>query len=312
MSKAEFIQQMSELDPKQRAKFMEDSDVPEPVKRAARQDAKEAVGRSRAMDANVPPVVGDKGQAEIQKIESPEAQDRKRGPEGLTLIDSDEEDIPFHNVHGALAKYSLDKHHGETGAERRRRLADQSAGPSTSEVSSADEGPTATTAAPDASEDETPAERRRRLAALKGSSSPPPRAENMSSRRPITPTHAPKSHMDVGETAAERKRRLGALGQHDDDSPESDSEEEGGDPLETGRGTQHSPQAKRELGSAEEPSAQAPMPRPPGIRFAEQPRIPTKDERAAADAKEKEDAAPSSSAGRIGFGKLKWGKDAKK
>lgn len=102
--------------------------------------------------------------------------------------------------------------------------------------------------------------------------------------------------MDEGETAAERKRRLGALGMGnaDDSSPDSDSDaEEGGDPLETGRGSHAAQQAAAR--------------RTPGIRFAEQPRIPTKDERAQEDKDEKEAAAAESS--RKGpLGKLRWKK----
>ncbi|KAF2785660.1 hypothetical protein K505DRAFT_330873 [Melanomma pulvis-pyrius CBS 109.77] len=311
MSKAEFIQQMSGLDAKARAKFMEDSDIPEGVKRAARQDAKEATRPQAISSANVPPVIGEEGQAEIQKIESPDAKGRKRGPEGLTLVDSDDEDIPFHSVQNDLANYSIDNNRTETAAQRRRRLAAQSAGPSRSEVSSADDDSTA--------EKETPAERRRRVAALQGtqdSTEPPADRENVTDRRPISPTHGLKSHMDVGETAAERKRRLGALGQRDEDSPESDSEEEeeGGDPLETGRGTQQSPQAKKEQREQRQEQVQAAPPKTPGIRFAEAPRIPTKDERAAAEAAEAADKEPTpgSSTPKIGFGKLRWGKDVRK
>jgi NhaP-type Na+/H+ or K+/H+ antiporter len=322
MSKTEFIQQMSGLDAKARAKFMEDSDVPDVVKQKAKQDAREAArpDRTRGLSSanvatNVPEVIGEEGQAEIQKIESPEAREKglKRGPEGLTLIDSNEEAIPFHSVRNDLANYSLDNsHRSETGAQRRRRLADQSA-PSNSQVSSADEGPTSYFKDQDK---ETAAEGRRRLAAMSGAEgeSQEPERENVTERRPISPTHGAKSHMDVGETAAERKRRLGALGQHEDDSPDSDSEaeEEGGDPLETGRGTHNSPPrktAQRGEGSGgSKEKAQAPPPKAPGIRFAEAPRIPTKDERK----KEEEETQAESSTGRIGFGKLRWGKDVKK
>ncbi|KAF2189046.1 hypothetical protein K469DRAFT_564996 [Zopfia rhizophila CBS 207.26] len=309
MSKAEFIQQMSNLDPKTRAKVIEDSDAPEHVKRDARQDAKDHSARKRAASsAKVPPVVGEEGEAQIQKIEGPEAakEGRKRGPDGLTLVDSDEEDIPFHSVTQDLANYSLDHtHHEETAAQRRRRLADhpmpQSADNIGNEESSADEGPTG--------EKETPVERRRRLAAFQGSSSPDRRAAASSGQ-------APKSHMDEGETAAERRRRLGALGIGQDDSPDSESEvEEGGDPMETGRGTHPSPQRKKEVQKESQRELEPTSPRAPGIRFAEQPRVPTRDERAAEAAaeavKEKESTAETSK-GRLGFGRLRWGKDAGK
>ncbi|KAF2009082.1 Na+/H+ antiporter-like protein Nha1 [Aaosphaeria arxii CBS 175.79] len=274
MSKAEFIDQMSKLDPKARAKLVENSDVPERVKEQARQDAKDASRRGAASNANVPPVVGEEGEAEIQRIESPDAarEGRKRGPEGLTLVDSDEEDIPFHSVREDLAKYKLEhRTEGETAAQRRRRLAEHDRRPPNKDSDNEDAD------ADDTRGDyfESPAERRRRLAATEGSSSP---ARTGSGR--TSPSHAHKSRMDEGETAAERKRRLGALGIGDDAASGSDSEgEEAGDPLKTGRGTQHGAAAGA---STEE------RPKAPGIRFAEQPRLPTKDERRAEDDAEKE------------------------
>ncbi|KAF1847025.1 uncharacterized protein K460DRAFT_51881 [Cucurbitaria berberidis CBS 394.84] len=279
MSKMEFIQQMAQMNPKDRAKFVQNSDVPDAVKTAAEQDARDHKDAQRrqaaATEANVPPVVGEEGEAEIHKIESPVAdkEGRARGPEGLTLVDSNNEDVPFHSVREDLASYSLAQK-DETAAQRRRRLASEQSQPTQQEPRN--------DYFEAASEEETPAERRRRLGALKGSSSPPP----PTTRRPrsLSPEskQGPQENESFdGETAAERKRRLGALGVGEDDSPESDSEdEETGDPLETGRGT-HS--------RAGEQKQALPPPRAPGIRFADQPRIPTKDERAAEDAKEKEE-----------------------
>jgi len=289
MSKAEFIQQMSQMDPKARAKFVQSSDAPAAVKTAAHEDAKEhkdSERRAAALKANVPPVVGEEGEAEIHKVENPTAEDsdRPRGPEGLTLVDSNNEEVPFHSVHQDLSKYSMNQGQSETAAQRRRRLAAQQAEPAPhqSKDVSAD------------SDDETPAERRRRLAALQGSSSPPTSPQ----RRPIQPAQSEDAGGFDGETAAERKRRLGALGVGGDDSPESDSDnEETGDPLATGRHT--SSQNKQNLNA---PSAAS---RAPGIRFAEQPRIPTKDERMAEEKAEKEEVKRSS-AGR-GVSKL-WKK----
>lgn len=279
MSKAEFIQEMAQMDPKARAKFVQNSNAPAAVKTAAHEDAKEhkeSERRAAASKANVPPVVGEEGEAEIHKIESPAAEEegRSRGPEGLTLVNSNEEDVPFHSVHQNLQNYSADQGKGETAAQRRRRLAAQG-------NTNQDE------------DDETPAERRRRLAALQGSSSPPA----SHNRRPTSSGKQPAQPIDdggfEGETAAERKRRLGALGVSGDDSPESDSDgEETGDPMQTGRHTRDQKQ-KHNL---------AP-PKAPGIRFAEQPRIPTKDERLAEDAAEKEDAEKKKS----GLGKF-WKK----
>ena len=308
MSKVEFIQQMSKLDPKARAKFLQDSDVPEPIKREARLDAKddkdekEASRRRAASHPDVPSVVGGEGQAEIHRMESPNAndEDRKRGPEGLTLVDSDDEDIPFHSVRKDLAKFSMGSSTGaETAAQRRRRLASQE--PTVPEEQGTDNDG-------DVDVEETAAERRRRLAALQGSSSSPASKTRRATSPPRTPPIAsvdahPKSRMDEGETAAERKRRLGALGMGDDDSPASDSEdEEAGDPLETGRGTyQYSPSGQRKGESSEQHQKSLTPPRAPGIRFAEQPRIPTKDERLAADEKEEKEKPK-------GLAKLRWKK----
>jgi Na(+)/H(+) antiporter len=266
MSKMEFITQMSQMDPKARAKFVQNSDAPEAVKDAAHEDAKEQKDSERraaaGAKANIPPVVGEEGEAELHKIESPEAhqEDRARGPTGLTLVDSNNEDVPFHSVHQDIQNYSMDQGGNETAAQRRRRLASQ-------QQEQAPEATSSTEVEDD--EEETPAERRRRLAALSGSTSPAPQ-----NRRKASPSPAEADKGFEGETAAERKRRLGALGVGGaDDSPESDSEaEEGGDPLETGRGTHTKTGDSKSV-----PAAQA---RTPGIRFAEQPRIPTKDERA--------------------------------
>ncbi|CAO2655230.1 Nn.00g102940.m01.CDS01 [Neocucurbitaria sp. VM-36] len=286
MSKMEFIQQMAQMNPKDRAKFVQNSDAPESVKTAAHQDAKDhkdSQRRQAASEANVPPVVGEQGEAEIHKIESPAAdrEDRVRGPEGLTLVDSNNEDVPFHSVREDLASYSLDQK-DETAAQRRRRLASEQSA-STQQEPRNDYFDTEP-------EHETPAERRRRLAALKGSSSPPPPVTHV--QRSVSPGENKLPQGDdsfEGETAAERKRRLGALGVGGDDSPESDSEgEETGDPLETGRGTH--------TRVGEQNQTLAP-PRAPGIRFADQPRIPTKDERAAEDAKEKEERESSKKSG---------------
>jgi Na(+)/H(+) antiporter len=267
MSKMEFITQMSQMDPKARAKFVQSSNVPEAVKTAAHEDAKEQKDTERreaASKANAPAVVGQEGEAEIQKIESPAAHEegRSRGPTGLTLVDSNNEDVPFHSVHQDINRSSQDKQ-GETAAQRRRREASaKSSSPS----------------------DETPAERRRRLAALQTSTgSPVPLPKQL--------TEAETAAGFEGETAAERKRRLGALGVGDDDSPESDSDsEEAGDPMETGRGTH---------ARTGEAKTTAPQPRTPGIRFAEQPRIPTKDERMADEEKESKEEKRKSGLGKL-------------
>ena len=267
MSKTEFIQQMSQLNPKDRAKMLQESNVPDSVKREAHQDAKDHHRRTQAAsEANIPPVIGEEGEAELHKIESPvaEKEGKPRGPEGLTLVDSNDEHVPFHSVPQTLNEHSAGQEK-ETAAQRRRRLAAEQSKASPQAENGED------------SEDESPAERRRRLAALKGSTSPADK-----SRRPMPSSQQQSTASEgfEGETAAERKRRLGALGVGGEDSPESESEgePETGDPMETGRGT-HSQAAKQNLAPS----------RAPGIRFADAPRIPTKDERAAEDARQKEE-----------------------
>ncbi|KAF2649267.1 hypothetical protein K491DRAFT_611164 [Lophiostoma macrostomum CBS 122681] len=287
MSKVEFITQMSKLDPKSRAKLIEDSDVPEGVKEEAKQDAKdEARRRAASTQAQVPPVIGEEGEAQLQKVDSPEAhqEDRKRGPEGLTLVDSEEEDIPFHSVHEDLANYKLDHSRSrETAAQRRRRLAEEQASPDSKGFF-----------------DEAPSSQGQQTLF-----DPTPRSASPKSDSNQPPAH--KSRMDEGETAAERKRRLGALGIGQDEPSDSDSEEEeGGDPLETGRGTG----AHSARGGAGQPQGEAAnvARRAPGIRFAEQPRPPTKDERKEEEAREKEEGTPGTSARKGPLGKLKWKK----
>jgi NhaP-type Na+/H+ or K+/H+ antiporter len=254
MSKLEFIQQMSQMNPKDRAKFVQASDVPEAVKDAAQQDAKDHTAEQRrraaSMQTNVPPVVGEEGEAELHKIESPAAKEegQPRGPEGLTLVDSNNEHVPFHSVRQDLETRPSDQG-DETAAQRRRRIAAEN----------------------------IPAE-------TSGGSA-------------IPPSQMPEEGFE-GETAAERRRRLGALGVGKDDTPESDSEdEETGDPLETGRGT-HSRAAELSQKSI------SPTPRTPGIRFADQPRIPTKDERAAEDARVKEEDQKEKDGKKSGLSKL--------
>ncbi|KAF2743592.1 hypothetical protein M011DRAFT_410270 [Sporormia fimetaria CBS 119925] len=272
MSKAEFIQQMSSMDPKSRAKFIEESDVPQKVKEEAKQDAKDAVRREKAAKEKVPTVVGDEGEAQIQKIESPSsARKEHTGPGGLALIDSNDEPVPFHSVRQDLANYKLEhSHEGETAAQRRRRLAEQAAGREDSEDSDTMDRPT-----------------------ISRSPSSPSRASVSS---PSSLQH-PKSRMDEGETAAERKRRLGALGIGDDndDSPSSsDSDNEASDPL-------------GQLGARKSPEERTTR---PGIRFAEEPRILTKDERMAEKEVEEQGQGGSEHKKTVELGKLrlKFGK----
>ncbi|MCJ1486172.1 Superoxide dismutase [Mn], mitochondrial [Schaereria dolodes] len=180
MSKQDFIKQIQSLDPKARCEAVEESDVPEGVKEEARQHAQSHNHRSKETKTHRPPPIEQgtsyqfprvgspegqpRGIAEIQKVSSNE--DRPKGDQGLTLVTSNNEEIPYHSVPNTLSKYSAGQ--PETAAQRRRRLASV-------RKDSDDDGteripPHHTTLERQesalASAGETQAERRRRLAAL--------------------------------------------------------------------------------------------------------------------------------------------------
>jgi hypothetical protein len=73
---------------------------------------------------------------------------------------------------------------------------------------------------------------------------------------------------------------------------------EAGDPLETGRHTHSRTGEEKKKGGMLSP------PRTPGIRFAEQPRIPTKDERVRDEEREREEREAERKKGASGLGKL--------
>ncbi|TKX22052.1 putative Na(+)/H(+) antiporter [Elsinoe australis] len=200
LSKAEFIQQIQRLDPKTRAKFVEQSNVPEKVKEEARADAREHDRNKNATGSYFPdapqvnvqppsPSVQATAQereeghgAELKKVATDES--TAKGPEGLTFTDEKGEDIPFHDVGGDLARHS-----GETAAQRRRREAAERA----------------------AAEDEDSED--------DGTERVPPRIAPLKNKgRMGSDTEE--------ETAAERRRREGALGiRHEDEESESEEEE---------------------------------------------------------------------------------------
>lgn len=197
MSKAEFIDSIKKMDPKARAQIVENSDVPEAVKREARKDAREqaALRHGSTVDAGVPVVA-----------EQPEAEDylssQKEGRSGsgallqstshdddhdtdLKLVDSNEQEVPFHNVSASVRQSAGGK--TETAAERRRRQAAEAAQQQQDEDSEDD-----------------------------GTERVPPR------RTTNTISFADES--DQGETAAEKRRRIGALGVSAQDDSESEEE----------------------------------------------------------------------------------------
>ncbi|KAF2148182.1 hypothetical protein K461DRAFT_233284 [Myriangium duriaei CBS 260.36] len=193
MSKAEFIRQIQQMDPKSRARLVEQSNVPEAVKEEAREDEKEHLSRERQGHPSVqvqPPTpditagssTTDGDAARIKRAPSKESV--ARGPDGLTLMDSNNQDIPFHDVTGELQRLNMQRN--ETAAQRRRREAHER-----------------TQQEAEDSEDD-------------GTERVPPRVSNL---------RAERQDDTEEETAAERRRREGALGigrQQDSDSEEDE------------------------------------------------------------------------------------------
>ncbi|TID18712.1 Na+/H+ antiporter-like protein Nha1 [Venturia nashicola] len=236
MSKAEFIQQISSMDPKSRAKVVESSDAPEALKRHIKAEASKPTG-SPSNKKGRPSLAG------IEQVASSE--ERARGPEGLTLVDSNQEDIPFHPVGDQLSNFSFSQGRGETAAQRRRRGADaEDADVDDDDAPRGRLGQSTSSERPEVvdgqgtfffSQAETAAEKRRRLAALgPGSGEPSPsRVQRPVGAQGLRPDGTRgegssrgqgHSYLEAGETAAEKRRRLAALGGDDDDSSSSDEE----------------------------------------------------------------------------------------
>ncbi|KAL9117862.1 MAG: hypothetical protein Q9187_005594 [Circinaria calcarea] len=209
MSKADFIRQIQQLDPKARCEVLQESDVHDDIKQQALQEAKEhhtakQQQHSKALPTSLeqsesfpfPDTTDSKqGQPQIQRVATHE--DRPAGDEGLTLVDSNGEDVPFHSVSDTLSKYSAGQ--PETAAQRRRRLA-------SSRRDSDDDGT-----------ERIPPLTRQTL---------PQELVNTASG-PIL-HHGERSSASAGETNAERRRRLAALRQ-EDGGKDSDSDDDGGE-----------------------------------------------------------------------------------
>ena len=200
MSKAEFIEQIQKLDPKSRKEFVEQSNVPEEVKEEARADEEEHdVNKRRDTHPRLPTSPGaeinifdktlDPNRAAALK-KTTSSEERPTGPDGLTLIDSNHEEIPFHSVSEDVSH--LSPHRGETAAQRRRRLAH------IHEQDSDDDGTA-------------------RIPPRRAVSPPGPRAGSSTS-------HHGRPHTEEGETAAERRRREGALGLYQEDTSSDEDE----------------------------------------------------------------------------------------
>lgn len=208
LSKADFIQQIQAMDPKARVQTVEDSDVPEVVKEEVRADAEDEIGDSRSSArprSNSKRVAEQRTMSPVQEVDQPDemmpvvrrlstADDKPKGPDGLTLVDSKKQEIPFHPVSESVQKYGGE----ETAAQRRRRIA---------------------LARKDSDDD--------------GTERIPPRAtgQGPTFRNPTYSAGSSKTQEPQGETAAERRRRLAALGEGDEEErrDSSDSEDDGGE-----------------------------------------------------------------------------------
>jgi hypothetical protein len=204
MSKAEFIDSIKKMDPKSRVQAVENSDVPEAVKREARKDAREHAAHQHGGSYNAGvPVVTEQPEAEarganqddyfstgqkdrrasrgvLQRTETHDEHDTK-----LKLVDSNDQEVPVHNVSASVRGHTSSSGKPETAAERRRREAAEAARQRLDEDSEDD-----------------------------GTERVPPRP---------TGNAAAGNVNDGAETAAEKRRREGALGVRD----ESESEDDG-------------------------------------------------------------------------------------
>lgn len=281
MSKADFIASMRQLDPKARIEAVEDSDAPQHVKQEVQAEAVKEhrrVSQTRPQPSGrglssgsarfpFPTPAQQQGDlethqeeletAEVQKVGTHE--DRPQGPEGLTLVDSNNNDIPFHSVPDTLNKYSSG--HPESAAARRRREA-------TLQRKDSDD---------DGTERVPPRHQHpRRLQRVDsdddGTERVPPYHPKPSGAT-TSHSHSPMGRRastgkvnpseEGGETAAEKRRRLAALGEADpaEGSPQSDSED---DDTERRPSHGHAP--------VEEPvKLPSNVARSPGIRFADSP-----------------------------------------
>ena len=208
LSKADFIQQIQSMDPKARVQAIKESDVPEVVKEEVRAEAEDDGGdnRSSAGPRSSSKHAADQGTTSpIQEGDQPDemmpvvrrlstSEDRPKGPDGLTLIDSRNQDIPFHPVSESVQKYGGE----ETAAQRRRRIA-------LSRKDSDDDG---TERVP-----------------------PKTTGQGPGFRTPTYGAGSSKTQEPQAETAAERRRRLAALGEGEEGEgrESSDSEDDGGE-----------------------------------------------------------------------------------
>ena len=270
MSKAEFIEQVQRMDPKARNRMVENSDAPEAVKREARLNARESSLSPLSELPSRPTGLFRTTSSTAEVRRAAKHEDRPHGPDGLTLVTSDDEEIPFHPISDDLARFRFRAGGRETPAQRRRRLA--SSDPAHTNT---DEGSRPWQGRPD-------------LPASSSSRQHPDR--NTSPFRDDEP-----------ETAAERRRREAALGMpHEENSESSSSDEEGnlGDGFREPKPRQpSSPDIERVRMLMEDQRGQPERQGRQTIRFAELP-----DSR-------RSSPEPPPPVAMLGGGRLRWGRN---
>lgn len=250
MGKEEFIKQIQSLDPKARAKVIEESDVHGDLKHEAREDAKaqdyaekqqERAKRNKPARTRPPPTHheatsyqfpvatpgSERKSAENRDMNkdgnSSESEDAKRQPEirrnsdnELALVDSNGSEIPYnHNLSSVLSSYNA-SHPNSPSAQRRLRIS------RTSHYLAPGHGQTRSRDVEETSEEYSSDTETADGGALARQTSSPT----------STLQRAPSNLASI-ETAAERRRRLAALGQSDEGDGEgrrdssSDSEDDG-------------------------------------------------------------------------------------
>ena len=143
LSKADFIAQIASMDPKARVAAVEDSDVPDSVKKEVRADAAGTTGKARPtmrtrasskgdhgvsgqQEPTLEPLAehegAEAGEPIVRRVDTQE-DDPVAGNNGLKLVTSNSEEIPFHNVPASIQRVAFRSGTNETAAEFRRRLA---------------------------------------------------------------------------------------------------------------------------------------------------------------------------------------------
>ncbi|KAI9837379.1 MAG: hypothetical protein M1838_004838 [Thelocarpon superellum] len=176
MSKTDFIKQIQQLDPRARMEAVEESNAPQDVKEEARVQAHKADAASPSPPAQPqprrqPPSRESESSTEgarIEKLASNE--ERPMGPGNLTLVDSEEREVPYYAVGARLAQHSM-----PTAAQLRRQQAQAQRDEEDSDDDGTERVPRSRAKGPSQGhppagspdpQGETAAERRRREAAL--------------------------------------------------------------------------------------------------------------------------------------------------